>query len=104
MANVELARRQSQIIREVNDAVTASRRAAYEASSRAMDRSMARFSEYIRGTDTWQNHHGEAVALPSGYDQAWQSDSGAILVSNTPNLDPNTDAATRGSTWHAMGR
>lgn len=104
MANVELARRQSQIIRDVNDAVTASRRAAYEATSRAMDRSMDRFSEYIRGTERWQNHHGEAVTLPSGYEHAWQSDNGSILVSNNPNLDPNTDAATRASNWHAMGR
>lgn len=104
MANIELARRQSQIIRELNDVVTESRRAAYESATRAMDRAMAGFSEHIRGTDTWQNHHGEPVTLPSGYDHAWQSDNGSVLVSTNPNLNPNTDPATSGANWHPMRR
>jgi len=102
--NIQLAGRQSQIIQQTSDHISANRRATYENMSRANERSMAKFSEHIRGVETWRNHHGEEVSVPSGYNRGWQADNGTVVLTDNPNLNPNTDPQLKGSNWHPMQR
>lgn len=104
MQNIQLAARQSQIIRSVSEHVSENRRATYENMTRSNERSMAKFSEHIRGVELWHNHHGEAVSVPSGYSSGWQSDNGRVVLSDNPNLNPNTDPQLKDSNWHPMQR
>jgi hypothetical protein len=103
-ANLQLAANQSRIISELSDYITENRRQTYENIQRSFDRVNRQFSQHIRGVDTWQNHHGESMELPSGYDQGWQSDNGTVLVTTNPNLNPNGDPQFNNQNWHKMKR
>ncbi len=49
-------------------------------------------SEAIRGVETYNDLiNGGTIELDSNYNHAWQLNSGNVILSNDPNLNPNVD-------------
>jgi hypothetical protein len=66
-------------------------RESYENQQRGQDQSSTQFSQYIRGTETYQNPNtGEKVDLDSKYGNAWVNNRGEYLLSDQAGFDPNT--------------
>jgi hypothetical protein len=91
----------SRIISQTNAHVTDVIRSSYESRQAAMDRVNARFSEYIRGVDTYRGPDGRPIELPSGYRQAWVNNRGEYVLSDNATFDPNVQL--RGD-WHPLRR
>jgi hypothetical protein len=91
----------SRILAETNRHVTDVIRSSYESRQAALDRVNARFSEYIRGVETYQGADGRRVELPSGYSQAWVNNRGEYVLSNNAGFNPNV--LLRGD-WHPLRR
>ncbi len=73
-----------------NDAMIRSLRSSYEERQRSQDRIHQRFSEAVRGVQTYENaFDAQPVQLPSGYDDVWVNVRGEYLLSNTGGFDPN---------------
>jgi hypothetical protein len=54
------------------------------------DKISENFSDYIRGVDRYYDPNaGQAVELPSGYDNAWSNPLGEYIISDDPNYNPN---------------
>ena len=67
-------------------------------NQRSQDRIHDAFSQYIRGTQTYQGPGGERVELPAHYPSVWQQQGGgAYIMSMDPSFDPH--AVTGGSWW-----
>jgi predicted Ser/Thr protein kinase len=66
-------------------------REGYENQQKAQDQSATQFSQYLRGTETYQNPAtGEKVDLDSKYGNAWVNSRGEYLLSDQAGFDPNT--------------
>ena len=66
-------------------------RESYENQQRGQDQSAAGYSQYLRGTETYQNPTtGEKVDLDSKYGNAWTNSNGEYLLSDQAGFDPNT--------------
>jgi hypothetical protein len=66
-------------------------RESYENQQRGQDQSAAGYSQYLRGTETYQNPTtGQKVDLDSKYGNAWTNSNGEYLLSDQAGFDPNT--------------
>ncbi len=66
-------------------------REGYENQQKGQDQSAAEFSQYLRGTETYQNPAtGEKVDLDSKYGNAWANNNGEYVLSDQAGFDPNT--------------
>jgi hypothetical protein len=89
----------SRILAQTNDHITATIRSSYENRQAVLDRVHARFSEYIRGVETYRSPDGQRIQLPSGYRQAWVNNRGEYLLSDNANFNPNVQMKGE---WHAL--
>lgn len=64
-----------------------------------MDRIHLRFSQYIRGVETYRAPDGHPIELPSGYNNAWTNNLGEYILSNSPNFNPNVQLK---GNWHQL--
>lgn len=83
----------SKILAQANGHVTAVIRKSYEHRQAALDRIHARFSEYIRGVQTFRGSDGRTVQLPSRYRYAWVNNRGEYVMSDDATFNP-------GVRWH----
>jgi hypothetical protein len=84
------------------DGITATNRQAWEQQQASQDRISRRFSEYIRGVDTYQNPiTNQPIQLPGGYGRAWTNASGEYIVSDSQSYNPNIGSTTN---WRPMQR
>ena len=75
---------------------------SWERRQVAEDRISRRWSEAIRGVDSYYNPVDQRpVELPAGYPHAWVSGNGEIVVTDSPGFNPNVEF---GGTWQAMQR
>jgi hypothetical protein len=75
---------------------------SYRRASESQDRISQRFSEYIRGVETYKNpYEDRQVQLPSGYGDAWVNARGEYLLSNDALFNPNVGDTTE---WRRMDR
>jgi hypothetical protein len=80
----------SRIISQTNDEISAMRRQAFANRQAAQDRVNAKFSQYIRGVESYQHPFEQRrVELPSGYANVWTNRSGEYLLSNSAGYNPN---------------
>ena len=102
MQSIQNAGHLSRYIAGINNEITAMNRQAWSEQQASQDRISRRFSEYIRGVDTYRNPiTNQPIQLPSGYNQAWTNPSGEYIVSDSPSYNPNI-GSTRN--WQAMSR
>ena len=67
-----------------------------------MDRSAERYSEAIRGVDTYYDTANDrSVELPGGYEQAWTNTLGDYIISDDTTFDPNLESNV---TWRQVFR
>ncbi len=65
-------------------------RAAWQQRQDSQDRVSRRFSESIRGVESYENpYESRAVELPGGYKGAWVSSSGEYVLAEDASYDPN---------------
>jgi hypothetical protein len=82
---------------EVSDSITKGywdRQASQARTSQAVSNS-------IRGVEQYKDPQGYEFQLPSGYDGAWVSNRGEVIVSNEPGFDPGV---TFKEDWHPLTR
>jgi hypothetical protein len=92
----------SRIISQANDQINDMRRQAFENRQAAQDRVNAKFSEYIRGIETYRHpFENRRVELPSGYSNVWTNRSGEYILSNSPSYNPNVGSNIE---WQDMKR
>ena len=90
----------SRYISKINDEISDIHRQAYAAQQASSDRIHSNFSKYVRGVEAYESPLGNTrVELPSGYRDAWVSESGEYLLSNEAGFDPNVGAT---HTWQRM--
>jgi len=88
-ANIQGARDRSKIIAESGEATRKSIKEGYEARQKSLDRSAERYSDAMRGLQTYHNPTtGEDVKLDNSYSHAWVSGNGEYVVSSTPGFNP----------------
>ncbi len=77
-------------VRRNNDELRRMFEQSYRERMAADDRIQQRFTEYIRGVETYQNpYDGRAVQLPSSYSYVWVNQNGEYILSNEANFNPN---------------
>jgi len=102
MQSIQNAGHLSRYIAGINNEITAMNRQAWEQQQASQDRISRRFSEYIRGVDTYQNPlTNQPVQLPGGYGRAWTNASGEYIVSDSASYNPNIGATTN---WQPLQR
>jgi hypothetical protein len=102
MQSIQNAGNLSRYIAGINNEITAMNRQAWNEQQTSQDRISRRFSEYIRGVDTYRNPtNNQPIQLPSGYSQAWANPSGEYIVSDSASYNPNI-GSTRN--WQPMSR
>jgi hypothetical protein len=75
---------------------------SYRKASESQDRISQRFSEYIRGVETYKNpFEDRSVQMPSGYGDAWVNPRGEYILSNDAGFNPNVGDTTE---WRRMDR
>jgi hypothetical protein len=63
---------------------------SYRQRCESQDRIAQKFSEYIRGVETYHNpYEDRPIQLPSGYNDVWVNRSGEYILSNQAGFDPN---------------
>ena len=88
-SNVQSAQDRSKIIAQSAEAQRRSIQGAYEAHQKAEDKSAERFSDAMRGLQTYRNPvTGEDVKLSYQYGHAWASGHGEYVMSDTPGFKP----------------
>ena len=88
-SNVQSAQDRSKIIAQSAEAQRRSIQGAYEAHQKAEDKSAERFSDAMRGLQTYRNPvTGEDVKLSNQYGHAWASGNGEYVMSDTPGFKP----------------
>ncbi|HJS73964.1 MAG TPA: hypothetical protein VJ921_06735, partial [Vicinamibacteria bacterium] len=76
-----------------NDEILSTYRKSWEERQASADRVSRRFSEAVRGVESFVDPaKSHPVELPSGYRNAWVSESGAYVLSNEDGFDPNVDS------------
>jgi hypothetical protein len=82
----ELSRIISQTSNEISDSMMKS----YQERQQVYDRISENFSEYVRGTEHYNNPiEGREVELPGGYNHVWTNASGEYVLTDSPNYNPN---------------
>jgi hypothetical protein len=90
----------AKIVSKNADDIRNIQREGYENQQKGQDQSAAQFSQYLRGTETYQNPAtGEKVDLDSKYGNAWVNNRGEYLLSDQAGFDPNTVSQ---ESWTAM--
>jgi hypothetical protein len=90
----------AKIVSKNADDIRNIQRQGYENQQKGQDQSAAQFSQYLRGTETYQNPAtGEKVDLDSKYGNAWVNNRGEYLLSDQAGFDPNTVSQ---ESWTAM--
>ena len=80
----------SRIISETTDEIDSMVWKSYNNRNEASDRMAENFSNYIRGTDTYDNPFLDShVKLPSGSANAWANALGEYILSDDVNYNPN---------------
>lgn len=80
----------SRAISRSSDAFDAALAQSWKSRQQAEDRASREFSEYIRGTENYNDPtNGQAVELPGGYDHVWSNSLGEYMLSNDAGFDPN---------------
>lgn len=83
----ETIRRNSEEIRQMFEQ-------SYRERSAANDRIHQRFTESIRGVETYRNpYEDRPVQLPSGYSNVWVNRSGEYILSNEAGFNPNVGSS-----------
>ena len=96
------ARALSETITRNNEEIRRMFEQSYRERTAADDRIQQRFSEYIRGVETYQNpFENRPVQLPSGYSHVWVSQGGEYILSNEANFNPNIGSNVE---WRPIGR
>ena len=86
----------------INNQITAMNREAWEQQQASHERISRRFSEYIRGVDTYQNPvTNQPVQLPGGYGRAWTNALDEYIVSGSSSYNPNIGSSTN---WQPLQR
>ncbi|BBO84528.1 hypothetical protein DSCO28_50940 [Desulfosarcina ovata subsp. sediminis] len=85
----------SRAISRSNDAFDNALAQSWKTRQQAEDRASREFSEYIRGTENYNDpSSGNPVELPGGYDHAWGNSLGEYVLSNDSGFDPNQHSST----------
>jgi hypothetical protein len=80
----------SRALARASDEISSQRMQQWEETNRRQDRIDREWSEYIRGTETYNDPvRGEPVELPSGASHTWVSRGGEYLQTDNPNFNPN---------------
>jgi hypothetical protein len=83
------ARDRSRIIAQSAEDTRRSIREGYEARQKSADRNAERWSDAMRGLQTYRNPTtGEDVKLSNQYAHAWASGNGEYVMSDTPGFNP----------------
>lgn len=92
----------SDYLRRTSAEITRSNREAYEARMRSQDRVAEKFSEYLRGVESYIDpQRSTPVELPAGYDHVWATPLGEYVLTNDGFYDPNL---TLHGTWSRLRR
>jgi len=90
----------SRRISQLNDEILAMYRQSWEERQASSDRVNREFGEYIRGVETYDDpSKSYPVELPSGYRNAWVSQSGEYVLSNDDGYNPNVGSTVN---WSRM--
>ncbi|MDO9265153.1 MAG: hypothetical protein Q7U02_14380 [Desulfosalsimonadaceae bacterium] len=80
----------SRIISRTSNEISDSMMQSYENRQQVYDRISENFSEYVRGTEHYNNPiEGREVELPGGYSHAWTNAGGEYILTDNPNYNPN---------------
>lgn len=102
MQSIQNAGHLSRYISGINNQITAANRQAWEQQQASYDRTSRRFSEYVRGVDTYQNPvTNQPVQLPGGYGRAWTNSLGEYIVSDSASYNPNSGSSVN---WQPLQR
>src|SRR5262245_10643046 len=102
MQSIQNAGHLSRYVAGINNQISAMNRQAWEQQQASQDRISRRFSEYVRGVDTYQNPAtNQPVQLPGGYGRAWTNALGEYIVSDSPSYNPNLGSSTN---WQPLQR
>ncbi|MEW6444298.1 MAG: hypothetical protein AB1640_25415 [bacterium] len=100
MQKIRTAGQISRIISESNREISDMMQASWERRQESEDRISRKWSETIRGVDTYYNPvEQRPVELPSGYRHAWVSGNGDIVVTDQASFNPNVEL---GGNWQTM--
>jgi hypothetical protein len=102
MQSIQNAGNLSRYISGINNQITAMNKEAWEQQQASHERISRRFSEYVRGVDTYQNPAThQPVQLPGGYGRAWTNALGEYIVSASSSYNPNIGSSTN---WQPLQR
>lgn len=88
-ANVQGAHDRSKIIAQSAEDTRRIIREGYQARQKSEDRNSERWSDAMRGVQTFKNPStGENVTLSNEYAHAWANGSGEYVMSDTPGFNP----------------
>jgi len=86
----------SRIISRTNSEISDSMMKSYQERQEVYDRIGENFSEYVRGTEHYNNPiEGRTEELPSGYNHVWTNANGEYIFTDNPNYNPNVGANVR---------
>jgi hypothetical protein len=90
--SIENAGKISKYISQRNDEITQIIREGYESRQKSQDRIHDAFSQHIRGVERYKDPtSNHPLELPSGYDKAYMSPRGEVILSNSPNFNPGVE-------------
>lgn len=90
----------SKAISRSNDHFDKAMTQSWNARQQAEDRASREFSEYLRGSENYNDPvSGPQVELPGGYDHAWTNAAGEYILSNDAGFNPNLHS---NSDWTAI--
>jgi len=88
-SNIQAARDRSRIIAQSAEDTGRTIREGYEARQKSQDRNAERWSDAMRGLQTYRNPAtGEDVKLDNSYAHAWASGNGEYVLSDAPGFNP----------------
>ncbi len=91
-AQIRGAAERSRIWSEASREISDIQRQGYEERQAVQDRLAERWSETIRGVDTYTDPRTqERVELSGGYDNAWVNNRGEYILSDSPGFNPSVE-------------
>jgi hypothetical protein len=91
-AQIRGAAERSRIWSEASREISDIQRRGYEERQAVQDRLAERWSETIRGVDTYIDPRTqERVELSGGYGEAWTNNRGEYILSDSPNFNPSVE-------------
>jgi hypothetical protein len=102
MQSIQNAGHLSRYVAGISNQISAMNRQAWEQQQASYDRISRRFSEYVRGVDTYRNPvTNQPIQLPGGYGRAWTNALGEYIVSDSASYNPNIGSSTN---WQPLQR